>query len=149
MPIPIQRVEDKHGGNFLADFSVLLNDLPKDSRKRIVKASDEDATLLLKLWSTSDKISENVYNIKGSKFSQDDILRLKAHGFLTGGSEEVKFTSKAKVILTTMVLGESNNFQKSVKKKSYTEILASMDHRGKSGYRAPKYAANSNQIRIG
>jgi hypothetical protein len=150
MPMPIKKIEDKVSGNFLVDYSLLLKSLPPDTKNKIVKASDADANLLMKLWETAEKISENVYKIAKTQFSQEDILRLKAHGFLTGGSEEVKFTPKAKVILTTMVLGESNRFQKEQKQKSYTEIIASMDHRGQKGYRVPKYAANnSNFIRLG
>jgi hypothetical protein len=63
----------------------------------------------------SEKLSEDVYAIKNSKVTQDDVIRLKSHGFLTGGTEEVKFTGKAKAVITTMVLGESNAFQKEQK----------------------------------
>lgn len=75
-------------------------------------------------------------------------MRLKAHGFLTGSSDEVKFTTKAKTVITTMALGETNALTKMVKKKSYTEIIASMSLKGKKGYRIPKFAANSNLIRV-
>ena len=152
MPVPIQRIHevvDKTAGdgNFYIDYSILINNFPKESKK-IVTASDEDAELLIKLWATSDKVSDNVYKIKNSKVTNDDILRLKSHGFLTGGTEEIKFTGKAKAVITTMALGESNALQKNVKKKHYTEIIASMSLKGKSGYRVPKIASNYNLIRV-
>lgn len=152
MPVPIQKIHenvDKTAGegNFYIDYSLLLNNLPRESKK-IVTASDEDAELLIRLWSSADQVSEDIYKVKNSKVSQDDILRLKAHGFLTGSSEEVKFTGKAKTVITTMALGENNALQKNVKKKPYTEIMAAMSLKGKKGYRIPKFAANSNLIRV-
>jgi len=152
MPVPIQRIHenvDKTSGesNFYIDYSHLFNELPKQS-KHIVTASDQDAELLIRLWTTSDKVSDDVYRVQNSKVSNDDVLRLKSHGFLTGSSDEVKFTGKAKAVITTMALGEGNAFQKNIKKKNYTEIIASMSLKGKKGYRTPKYAANSNLIRV-
>lgn len=152
MPVPIQRihenVEKTSGeGNFFIDYSLLVNNLPKES-KHIVTASDVDAELLVRLWSTADKISDDVYGIKNSKISNDDILKLKAHGFLTGGTEEVKFTGKGKAVITTMALGENNAFTKNAPKKTYAEAVKGMSLRGKKGYRIPKFAANSNLIRV-
>ena len=158
MPLPIQKMHDSNdrinetdksagnNSNFYLDYSLLMKGIPKTD-KRMVTASDADADLLIRFWSSADKVGEDVYKVKNSKTSNDDILRLKAHGFLTGGSEEVKFTGKAKAVITTMVLGESNALQKQQKKKNYTEIMASMSIKGKSGYRVPKFAANSNLIR--
>lgn len=148
MPLPIQKVYDRMSGegNFYMDYSTLIPIIPE--KKKIVVASDQDAELLIKLWAASEKLADDVYQIKNSGISSGDVLRLKAHGFLTGGSEEVKFTGKAKAIITTMVLGEGNKFQKQQKKKSYTEIVASMNLKGKKGYRMPTYAANSNLIRV-
>jgi hypothetical protein len=154
MPVPIQKIHDNvdrnktsSDGNFYIDYSPLLQNIPQNNKK-VVVASDEDAELLLRLWVSSQRVSDNVYNVKECKVSHDDILRLKAHGFLTGSSEEVKFTPKAKSIITLMALGEGNALQKNVKKKNYTEIMASMSLKGKSGYRVPKIAANYNLIRI-
>lgn len=150
MPLPIQKIYDSSdktaGDKFLIDYSLLLHTVPQDS-KRIVTASDEDADILIRLWSSADKVTDDVYRVKNSKISQDDILRLKSHGFLTGSTDEVKFTGKAKAVITTMALGESNALQKNVKKKHYTEIIASMSLKGKTGYRVPKIAANYNLIR--
>jgi hypothetical protein len=149
MPLPIQKVYDTASGDpkLYLDYSLLLHSVPK-SNTRIVTASDEDADILIRLWTTADKASDDVYRLKNSKITQDDILRLKSHGFLTGSSDEVKFTGKAKAVITTMALGESNALQKNVKKKHYTEIIASMSLKGKSGYRIPKVAANYNLINL-
>ena len=56
----------------------------------------------------------------------------------------LEITKRGKTIITTMALGEPNKFETSKQQKSYTEILASMDKRGKKGYRTPKYAASNS-----
>jgi len=152
MPVPIQRIHENtdktsSDSNFFIDYSLLVHDMPKES-KRVVTASDEDAELLVRFWTTADKVSEEVYKVTSSKVSNDDILRLKAHGFLTGSSEEVKFTGKGKAVITTMALGENNAFTKEQKKRSYAQVVANMSLKGKKGYRIPKFAANSNLIRV-
>ena len=64
-------------------------------------------------------------------------------------TEEVKLTNKAKAVITTMALGENNAFTKMQKKKSYTEIIASMDKRGKKGFRMAKvYDGKENLINL-
>jgi len=153
MPVPIQKIhsveKESSDSNFFIDYSLLLNTMPK-TKKKIVTASDEDAELLVRFWTTAETVngSDEMFRVPKDKLSNEDILRLKAHGFLTGSTDEVKFTSKAKAVITTMALGESNAFTKMQKKKSYTEIIASMNLKGKKGYRIPKYAANSNLIRV-
>lgn len=75
MPIPIKRIphvdKSSGGSNFSIDYSFLMNNLPKD--KRIVTASDEDAELLVRFWSSADKVSDEVYKVSGSKLSNEDI----------------------------------------------------------------------------
>ena len=52
------------------------------------------------------------------------------------------------MVITTMSLGEQSQFEKKRQNKSYTEILASMDKRGKKGYRSaskdPKFSTNNS-----
>jgi len=151
MPVPIRLNMDKGRENTSIDYSFLLNSIePEKKNKKIVTASNSDATLLFDIWSKSEKINEDTFKVDVSVVASKDILRLKTRGFLTGGLNEVHFTPKGKTIITTMVLGETNRFEKGAdKQKSYTEILASMDKRGKKGYRIPKYAANnSNRLRL-
>jgi serine protease inhibitor len=78
-----------------------------------------------------------------------DIIRLKSRGLITGGVNEVNFTKRGKIVITTMSLSEPNKFQTNATEKSYKEILASMDKKNKKGYRIPKFATNnSNNIRL-
>jgi hypothetical protein len=104
----------------------------------------------MKIWLNADK-SDNKYRITSNvELSSREIMRLKTHGFVTGNSDQVEFTDRGKKVITVMALGEGNHFQENRKEKSYIEILASMDKRGKQGYRTPKFAANnSNNLRIG
>ena len=44
---------------------------------------------------------------------------------------------------------EGNKFEKGKKEKNYLEIMASMDKRGKDGYRIPKFcSSNSNNLNV-
>lgn len=155
MPMPIRPVGDENRNNKQAelsfDYSVLLSALPKteQSNKKIVIASDGDASMLLELWACSQKTATDTFKLdKETKITSSDLIKLKSHGLITGGSEEVKLTGKGKAVITTMVLGESNNFLKDKKQKSYTEILASMNKRGKTGYRIPTMGTNAHLLDI-
>lgn len=152
MPIPIKPVGESQKNNIESmDYSFLLNAFPKDCKdeKKMVIACDKDASMLLELWSKSEKVGNDTIKIgKDLKLSSTDIIRLKSHGLITGGSEEVKLTNRGKAVITTMALGENNNFLKVKKEKSYTEILASIDKRGKKGYRIPKISLGCNLIRM-
>ena len=148
MPIPDNRREDKVS----RDYSILLNVSPSlPPKKKTVQASNSDATLLFEIWTKGEK-SSNEDSVKISSvmnISSKDIMRLKTMGFLTGGIDEVQFTRRGKIVITTMALGEVNNFEKNRQPKSYTEILASMNKRGKKGFRIPAYSANtSNNLRL-
>jgi hypothetical protein len=143
MPIPINPINNKEGDkysgiNFQTDYSILFNKMPEIkalSDKKIVTACDNDAKTLMEIWTNAEK--ENEYYKISSKInvSYRDVMRLRTNGLLTGTNEKVQLTDRAKSVIRTMVLGENNNFLKSKKQKSYTEIMASMDKRGKKGYR--------------
>lgn len=157
MPMPIQPIGNKGDESpkqlqmdysflFPANQPVHLDEVPQ-SNPKIVTASNKDADLLLELWLTSEKKENGAISIpKDSKFSSGDILRLKTHGLVTGGAEEVQFTNRGRIVITTMVLSENNRFLKNQKSKKYTEILASMSKKGKKGYRMPSFAANSHLL---
>jgi hypothetical protein len=142
MPIPIKPIED----NNHIDYSFLLNSyVPSTSKK--VFASDNDASLLFKMWAKNDQDKIKVSELKD--VNARDISRLKTMGFIVADNDEIKLTKKGRIIITTMALGEVNQFEKKKQEKKYTEILASMDKRGKKGYRIPKYATNNdNNIRL-
>jgi hypothetical protein len=147
MPIPIRLNKEMDGqgsgsstnsGNSgqlaINDFySFLFNEKPET--KKTVFASNQDADLIMKIWNNGIKDKNGKFKVPAEAATTSDIMRLKASGFLEGANEMLSFTRKAKMIITTMSLGENNTFLKSQKKKNYTEILASMDKRGKKGYR--------------
>ena len=155
MPIPIKPISDQEndkysGISFQVDYSMLVNRVPEIkaiSDKRIVTASDGDAKILMEIWTNAEK-ENDFYKISSDvKVSYRDIMRLKTNGLLTGTNEKVQLTDRAKSVIRMMVLGENNKFLKVKKDKSYTEIMASMDKRGKKGYRivgsgTPKFASN-------
>jgi predicted extracellular nuclease len=148
MPIPIMplpdRNTDKSSGNL--DYSFLFN----QPEKKIVTASNQDASLLFKLWSSGQKGSSDSIKVDTNVISSKDIIRLKSMGFLQGDTSAVQFTKKGKMVITTMALGEDSQFEKRRQEKKYTEILASMDKRGKKGFRVasndPKFATGNNTL---
>jgi len=149
MPVPIRpKTQLQESAQYL-DYSFLANHMPIESKKKVVTASDQDANALMKIWMNAEK-SNNKYQITSKlELSAREIMRLKANGFVVGNPNEVEFTDRGKKIITVMALGENNNFQNGKVDKSYKEILASMDKRGKDGYRIPKFAStNSNNIRL-
>jgi hypothetical protein len=156
MPIPINPVGSDSNGKDIdfsklqMDYSFLSGISPQaESNKRIVTASDKDADVLMQIWLTSEKTEDSTFKIKDdAKVSSQDVVRLKSHGLLTGGTNEVKLTPRGKLVITTMALGENNGFLKNQKSKSYTEIMASMSKKGKPGYRMPTYASNTHLIRV-
>jgi len=147
MPIPIRPRSQQPEKNTYLDYSFLANHMP--AQKKVVTASDKDAEALMKIWLNAEQ-ANGQYKITSSvELSSREIMRLKSQGFVTGSSSQVEFTDRGKKVITVMALGEGNNFQANRTDKSYIEILASMDHRGKSGYRTPKFAANnSNSLRV-
>lgn len=138
MSIPIKPNDENNkysAMDFKVDYSFLAKSLPEKSSKKIVTASDSDAKTLMEIWEKAEK--DGAYFKISSKIdvSYRDIMRLKTNGLLTGTNDRVQLTERAKQVIKTMVLGENNAFLKSQKQKSYTEIMASMDKRGKKGYR--------------
>lgn len=139
MPVPISLVnnnphpEKPYSG--LLDVSFLAN-LPKEASTHSVFLSDKDANDVMKIWLNAKKISKDIFAVKSlADVDNNTILRLKSRGLISGSDDSVKFTQKGRAVVKTMTLGESNNFLKQRKPKSYNEILASMDKRGKGGFR--------------
>lgn len=148
MPIPIRPRHESNERNSYVDYSFLTRNLPAASKKTVT-ASNNDASALMKIWTDASSEGDQFTISSDLGLSQRDITRLKTYGLLAGSSEKVSFTERGKKILTVMALGEGNKFQKDTKEKSYLEIMASMDHRGKAGYRIPKFASSSsNNLRL-
>lgn len=144
MPVPIKLIRDeKIENNNSIDYSFLVS---QPTPKKVF-ASNKDASLLFELWSKGEKIDSETYKI-GSSVESKDFMRLKSLGFVTGNLSGLQFTNKGKMVITTMSLGESNQFADKRSNKSYTEILASMDKRGKKGFRTasvdPKFSTNNS-----
>jgi hypothetical protein len=149
MPVPIRPLPDNKSNFGGIDFSILFQQ--PQSNKKTVTASNKDASLLYELWFTGEKVDNDSIKINADvNISSRDIIRLKTMGFLTGGTDQVKFTKKGKRIITTMALSEESCFHKKRQQKPYTEILASMNKKGKKGFRTASYFAadNSNRLRL-
>jgi len=147
MPIPIKPINESQENNMYLDYSFLANQVVKNEKK-VVTASNNDADLLMKIWLDA-KNENNKYKISSDLgLTSRDIMRLKTYGLVKGSSnEEVEITERGKRVITVMALGEGNKFEKGKSDKNYLEILASMDKRGKDGYRLPKFCSNnSNNI---
>jgi len=147
MPIPIMRLPDNQKEKSTTmDYSFLLNN-PVPQKKTVV-ASNKDASLLFELWENGEKVDDTIKVKPSENITSKDILRLKTLGFLAGDLNTIKFTRKGKMIIATMALGETSQFEKTKGSKSYTEILASMSKRGKKGFRMaseePKFSDNTS-----
>jgi hypothetical protein len=148
MPLPIGLVGEKSvkPEHTMLDISFLASYAPTivEADKGSTTYADKDADDLMKIWLHAEKVDNETFIVnEGTKLDNKDILRLKARGLISGGSDKIKFTTKAKNVIKTMALGESNRFLEVKKNKSYSEILASMDKRNKPGYRVPKYSSTS------
>jgi len=136
---------------FMQDFSFLATSLPSLKKEsKFSFANDKDAETIMNIWMKADRKAENKFSVTDKTgVNSRDIYRLKTNGFISGGPSEVSFTDRGKTVIAVMALGETSEFSKKKVQKTYTEILASMDKRGKAGYRIPKYATNvSNSLRL-
>jgi hypothetical protein len=140
MPIPIGLVnqntlQTEPQAEGLLDISFLANHIPKEASDFSVTVADKDANVLMEIWLNAEKSSNETYKVANIDVANKELIRLKSRGLLSGNTNEVKFTEKGRKVISTMSLGENNLFLKNRKDKSYTEILASMNKRGKKGYR--------------
>ena len=145
MPVPIKTVNDysRESGKSGIDYSMFFTNTPS---KKTVIASNKDASLLFDLWTKCERGSgtDDLKINSSIKVDPRDILRLKTMGFIQGSGDNVQFTRKGKIVITTMSLGEESQFDKKATQKSYTEILAGMSKKNKPGYRIPKFATNND-----
>lgn len=145
MPLPINKVTDT-GSNIESNYGLDLSFLvSKPVEKKVVTASDKEAKILLDIWDKGEKKSKN-FTLSNFDVTQRDFMRLKVSGLVEGSSESFRITSRGKKIITVMTLGESNQFLKGKKEKSYTEILAS-NKKSKSGYRIAQKEVKSCNLK--
>ena len=152
MPLPIASIGPGNGSpqenSLYVDYSFLAKKVIESDRKKVT-ASNKDADLLMKIWLEAESNNGKFLVSSGLGITSSDVMRLKTFGLVTGSSEEVQLTERGKKVITVMALGEGNNFEKGKSDKSYLEILASMDKRGKEGYRIPKFCSNtSNSLNV-
>jgi hypothetical protein len=147
MPVPVNLISDLDKSFFQGlDLSTLMPyvDKPVEGFKKLASASNEDANLLFQIWSSSQKNNDGDSFKIAADVNPKDVLKLKTRGLISGGADDIKFTKKGKMVITVMALSEPSKFEKLITGKKYNEILASMDKRGKPGYRVPKFASNNN-----
>ena len=155
MPIPIAGIpdpsrEDNGSNNSGVDYSFLTNyftSVPK--KKNIVTASNRDASVLFDIWRKGEKTENNTIKVSDCHIDNNEILRLKTMGLISGMGDNIKITERGKRVITVMALGEVNKFEKSKQDKPYNEILAGLSKKDKPGYRIPKFAnSSSNNLRL-
>jgi hypothetical protein len=144
MPIPIRPFQSPQENNDrYVDYSFLAQQFVK-TEKRQVTASNKDAETLMKIWLEAESKGEKFIISSELGLSSHDITRLKTYGLIAGANEDLVITDRGRKVITVMALGEGNKFEKGKTDKNYLEILASMDKRGKSGYRIPKFCSNNS-----
>ena len=142
MPIPIAPIGSGNGhpqeNNKFVDYSFLAQKIVETDKKKVT-ASNKDADLLMKIWLEAETKNGKILVSSRIGITSRDIMRLKTFGLITGNADELQLTERGRKVITVMALGEGNKFEKGKLDKNYLEITASMDKRGKEGYRIPKY----------
>jgi len=107
-----------------------LNDLGNFLKQRkniqtdVVKVGSFEAGLLFRLWKDSRTDTTDGEIDIPVVFSNDEIIRLKSLGLISGSEDKFKFTQRGKEVIKTMVLTEKNIFDKTSKDKSYEQKLS-------------------------
>ena len=140
MPIPIRPVNDfaltpqdqPDRGQFMIDLDTLsravsFDPAPTKKASSMPEASDFDADSLFALWQEVEIESNDAEFDIPEKFSQSDVLRLKASGLIAGDLHVVKLTPAGKGIIRALVLSEENSYAKKSVRKPYSQIMA--DHK--------------------
>jgi len=144
MPIPIMPVNHSPLGDNknevpTADYGIDVSALPfaiekKSKSNNIIKVSNFEAGILFKLWKDAESIDGDHIPTPDS-ISNNDILRLKASGLISGGMEDFTFTQRGKDVIKTIVLSEENSLDKNSKTKQFQEVLADKAKKASSGPR--------------
>jgi len=135
MPLPIRsNPETSHVQSIDVSFlsAPPSEKLTKKSWRYLV--SDQDASLLMRVWLYGKKDDKGIA-IGEEVLSSRDYYRLKTNNLIFGEKNSVSFTERGKDVIKTMTLAEQNAFAKNKKEKSYHEILANTNKKGKSGFR--------------
>lgn len=148
MPVPIlpmnAKDDDKRPRNLAdpadydgVDVGLLQGLLRSQNTSQNIKISDSDASLLFKFWKEGKVVEGNTNSVEvPDEFSNNDVLRLKALGFVAGNDTKVvKFTQRAKDVIKTLVLNEENALDSNKVEKPYNEIIAENEKRKSGGIR--------------
>jgi hypothetical protein len=111
------------------DYGIDVSLLPFVTEKQskandIIKVSNFEAGILFKLWKDSSGSASDEKIPIPETVSQNDVLRLKASGLISGDIETFTYTSRGREVIKTLVLSEENSFDKSSETKGLQEILA-------------------------
>ena len=121
----------------MGDMSLTaLTDYPglfQQSSVKTASVADEDADLLFSIWKNSQADADEKTYAVPPAFSNNDILRLKAAGLVSGDMKSLTFTSRANVVIKNMALSETNKMSIQAVKKPYSVILAEMKKPAKIG----------------
>lgn len=148
MPVPIvpmnvKKDDDKNtnigdGADYVGIDVGMLSGVIRNPSQKNVKVSDSDASLLFKFWQEGKVTkSGSVESVDvPDRFSNNDVLRLKALGFVVGDdTKTVKLTQRAKDVIKNIVLNEENSFESKKVHKPYNEIIAKNRERAEGGVR--------------
>jgi antitoxin component YwqK of YwqJK toxin-antitoxin module len=122
---PVQESPEYIGIN----YELLQGIVRKNQAKQEMKVSSSDASLLFSFWQKGREVDGAVE--VPEEFSNNDVLRLKALGFVVGDeTRSVKMTARAKEVIKNIVLNEENSFESARVHKPYEEILADNAKKG-------------------
>jgi len=141
MPVPIipvgnppkeeKPIYDAEGIYSGIDFKMLGDIVHAENSKRSIKLSDNEASLLFRVWRESRTVDGDALDVADT-VSNSDILRLKTLGLVSGSdTRRVKFTDRAKTVINTLVLNEENSFESMRVHKPYSAIMADNHNKGK------------------
>jgi len=119
------------------DWSLLGGVVRNSDSGRPTKVSNSDASLLFTFWKTSEATIKAGHDVRivPKGFSNSDLLRLKALGFIHGDTEAVSFTERGTEVVKNLVLSEGSTLDKTKVQKPYSEILAEAEAKKKQGSR--------------
>jgi hypothetical protein len=146
MPIPIAPMSgspnDRHpmqdSPAYLGlDWSLLGGVVRNSDSGRPSKVSNTDAGLLFSFWKTSEATTKDgrEARVVPKGFSNSDLLRLKALGFIHGDTDVVAFTERGTEVVKNLVLNEGSSFDGAKVQKPYSEILAEAEAKKRRGSR--------------
>jgi len=121
--------------------------LPVDLHKKsklheLIKVSSYEANVLFQLWKDSGA-GPNDKDVKiPSSVNNSNILRLKASGLITGDTETFTLTQRGKDVISTIVMGEKNAFDKTSEAKGFEQLVSEQKRKMSSG---PRFAVGKKK----